>query len=201
MVHEWVAGCLAKAFGLPIANFSVVSIPEALIMPELGTELDELGAGLAFGSQRVEPVQEFSISHLHAVPLQVQQDVLVFDRWVRNADRNLTVKGGNPNLLWNQKSSALVVIDHNLAFDSDFDVAQFFRTHVFAAQADAVFMDLDKKAQYIHRMREALASFERACSTIPVDWIDDDLPIYFDPVQIRLMLEQFASDDFWEVVK
>jgi len=203
LVREWVAGCLAKEFGLPIAPFECVSIPEELIVPELGTELEVLGSGLSFGSRRVDLVQELTISHLNDVPASVQQDVLIFDWWVRNSDRSLTIHGGNPNLLWDQRNSSLVVIDHNLAFDEEFNEAEFLKLHIFSGQIEAVFFDLVKRAEYEERMGRALATFERACDTVPEGWywIDDDIPVRFDRSMIRIMLERFTNDDFWRVVK
>jgi hypothetical protein len=68
--------------------------------------------------------------------------LLVFDWWVENADRSLSPHGGNPNLLWRASENKLLVIDHNLAFDADFDEASFFTTHVFRQEADAVFVSI-----------------------------------------------------------
>jgi len=197
------SGCLAKKFGLPIAPFECVSVPEELIIPDLGTELEELGSGLSFASRRIDLVQELTISHLNDVPVSVQQDVLIFDWWVRNSDRSLTMHGGNPNLLWDQRNSSLVVIDHNLAFDDEFDEAAFLKSHVFSGQIDPVFFDLVKRTEYVDRMGRALAMFERACDTVPDGWcwIDDDIPVRFDRNKIKIMLGRFTNDDFWRVVR
>ena len=201
LLREWVAGMLAREFGLPIATFNCVDVPCELIIPELDVELEELGAGLAFGSQRVDMVQELSISHLDDVPVSVQQDVLVFDWWVQNGDRILTVHGGNPNLLWDQNNRALVVIDHNLAFDETFEKNEIVKGHVFADQLDNVFFDLVKRSEYEARMRNAMKIFDHACDSAPENWywIDIDEPVKFDREEISSMLNRFETDAFWEL--
>lgn len=49
-ICQWVAGRLAVLMGLPVAPFQQVSVPEALAEFNAGTQLDGLGAGMAFGS-------------------------------------------------------------------------------------------------------------------------------------------------------
>ena len=101
LICEWIAGSLGLALGLPLAPFEIVEVPEELI--EFGTGLDldlsELGHGPAFGSRRRE-VMELTASAVPEVPEPLQQDVLAFDWWIRNGDRLLTERGGNPNLFW-----------------------------------------------------------------------------------------------------
>ena len=65
---------------------------------------------------------ELTASTVMEVPVNLQQDVLAFDWWIRNSYRYLTEKGGNPNLFWQPDSHGLVVIDHNLAFDAEFNL-------------------------------------------------------------------------------
>lgn len=140
LLAEWIAGHLAQAFGLPIAPFKIVEISPALI--EVGPpEWSSLGSGAAFGSQVLPFAQELQWSQLSLIPKEIQQDILVFDWWLHNADRSLTEKGGNPNLLWDTQHQKLAVIDHNIAFDPDFDARDFFENHVFRGQSASVFED------------------------------------------------------------
>lgn len=113
-ICEWLASQLARAFGLPVAPFTLVSISPALIGSGAREDLGELGAGIAFGSQR-KSVTELTVARVAQVPSDLARDVLVFDWWVRNADRTLTEFGGNPNLFWDVIKSELVVMDHNQA--------------------------------------------------------------------------------------
>ena len=117
-ICEWIAGCLGKELGLPIAPFEIVYVPEELLELDVGFDLGELGAGPAFGSCE-QRVMELTISVVDEVPDSLQQDVLIFDRWIRNGDRTLTEKGGNPNLFWQPNTRKLIMIDHNQAFDLD----------------------------------------------------------------------------------
>lgn len=130
LLCEWLGGHLARAFGLPLPEFAIVQASQDLI--DLFPEGSDLGVGPAFASLQIRDPQWFTVAHVSDVPVALQRDVLVFDWWVRNSDRTLTVLGGNPNLLWDTADNKLVVIDHNAAFDRDFDAAQFVQTHVFS---------------------------------------------------------------------
>ena len=44
-IAELLAGQLAIAFGLPVAEFVIVDVPETLIVPAIRVDLQELGAG------------------------------------------------------------------------------------------------------------------------------------------------------------
>lgn len=120
LIAEWLCARLAEHFGLPLPPYSIATVPEELIEADLTGWLHDLGVGEVFASQRINAV-ELTEVHRELVPAAVRRDVIAFDWWVRNGDRNLTVAGGNPNLLWNPEGEgSLVVIDHNLAFDPDF---------------------------------------------------------------------------------
>lgn len=131
VIAEYVCGCLAKNWGLPIADFKIVNVPDALIENALIPDIHELGVGLAFGSESVKYTQEIQYSQIQKVDLKIRKDILVFDWWVRNGDRILTENGGNPNLLWDQQSKQIVVIDHNVAFEEPFDCSLFQESHIF----------------------------------------------------------------------
>ena len=115
LIAEWLCAQLDKAFGLPIAPHAIATVPEELIEADLTGWLGKLGEGEVFASQRVGAV-ELTETHRELVPQKLRRDVIAFDWWVHNGDRNMTPKGGNPNLLWNPEAEgSLVVIDHNLA--------------------------------------------------------------------------------------
>jgi hypothetical protein len=72
--------------GLPLAHFEMVDVPpENLSDLNKGTPLDGLGIGPAFGSQERQ-VTELTVSTVDQVPFELQQDILMFDGWVKNAD-------------------------------------------------------------------------------------------------------------------
>lgn len=200
-ISEWIAGNLGLALGLPIPPFKIVDVPEELMIASSSLKMSDLGAGYSFGSQLQNDAIELSISSIADVSTSLQQDVLVFDWWVRNEDRMLTNKDGNPNLLWQPESKELVVIDQNQAFDPAFDSASFANLHVFASQWNNVFGDLVKPQQYNERFTRALESWDSICNSIPEEWfyIDEEMTI---PIDLKLdliyqLLKRYERDDFW----
>lgn len=200
-ICEWIAGKLGLAMGLPIAPFTIVDVPEELI--ELDSELDltDLGAGPAFGSQRQEAMELTAASVLE-VPSSLQQDVLAFDWWIRNSDRYLTEKGGNPNLFWEPDSRELVVIDHNQAFAEDFDVENFLKLHVFALQRLNVFGDMLRRRDYNSKFSAVLGDWHGICAGIPGEWfyVDSErtVPVGFSLDATYELLKAYERDNFWD---
>lgn len=201
LIAEYVGGRLARAFGLPVADFEIVEVPQELIKCSGRLDAGDLGTGLAFGSKAVPYVQEFSISHLSQVPVPTRKDVVLFDWWVHNADRTLTEKGGNPNLLWNTQSSKLAVIDHNQAFDNDFNPLIFSELHVFKDSLLEIFADLVDCDMYRDRLAAAFAEFDPACDNVPNEWwtVDNGVPTEFNRYAVRESLRQFMNNEFWRV--
>lgn len=203
LLCEWLAGHLALALGLPVPKFVVAQAPRALL--DLHPEGMGLGPLPVFASSLALHVQELTVSHLQDVDAVLQRDVLVFDWWVRNTDRSLTVKGGNPNLLWDAADSRLVVIDHNLAFDQEFDAAGFGETHVFSGQIPYVFQDLVEPQRYARRLREALAVWADACNNAPEEWwfSDEERTVHtdFDPGAALALLNRCTTEEFWRLTQ
>jgi hypothetical protein len=201
LIAEYVCGRLARSFGLPVADFEIVEVPQELISWGNATDLHDLGGGLAFGSKALLHVQEFSISHLQSVSLQLRKDVVMFDWWVHNADRTLSERGGNPNLLWDQEASKLAVIDHNQAFDESFSPQSFAELHVFHKDLPSIFDDLVERVTYRDRLAAAFAEFDLACDNVPTEWwwVDEGVPASFNRETVREILGRFDSDNFWRV--
>lgn len=199
LICEWVVGRMALAFGLPVAPFARVDVPSELLLTALRPDFGELGAGPAFGSLCCEAAQELTLSHLRNVAPQQQCDVLVFDWWVHNQDRTLTRHGGNPNLLWDQSGSRLVVIDHNQAFDPQFDETQFLEQHVFSGASESVCDDLADRALYMSRFDACMEVFDTACDEVPESWwwMDEGVPTDFDRHEARDLLLRYSRPDFW----
>ncbi|MDQ1061308.1 MULTISPECIES: HipA family kinase [Stenotrophomonas] len=201
LICEWLGGNLAKAFGLPIPEFTIAQAAPELL--ELHPEGRDLGSMPLFASRKVEHVQEFSISHLHQVDDCLQRDVLAFDWWINNGDRTLTAYSGNPNLLWSTEARKLVVIDQNLAFDPDFDPATFSVTHVFAGQIDLLNQDLIEPQRLRELCGRALAVWADACKNVPQEWqfVDEEqtVPTNFDPDAVLALLNRYSHEDFWRM--
>lgn len=200
-ICEWIAGQLALRLELPIAPFDLLNIATELVSIDFRDDLGELGAGPAFGSRKL-PGIELTISQLALVPEQVQRDVLVFDWWVSNADRNLNELCGNPNLLWDNSQKQLVVIDHNLAFDSNFS-AEKFSGHVFWGRADELLQNKVLQQEYEQRFAQAMSEWDAICSTVPAEWwfLDSEqtLPTDFDCNFAKQMLQRYQENGFWSL--
>lgn len=202
LICEWVAGNLAQGLGLPVAHFEIVDVPQALIQLGSRSDLSELGAGPAFGSQKILVV-ELSVSHIEHVSAALKQDVLAFDWWVQNADRTLSTEGGNPNLFWAVDENKLVVLDHNQAFDLNFSPQNFVDSHAFSEEFSAISEDWVVQARYCTRFEEVMAGWDDFCNTVPAEWwfIDPEctLPVNFDRADIKQRLLECRSEDFWKM--
>ena len=201
LIAEYVGSRLARAFGLPVADFEIVEVPQALIAWSVRNDANQLGEGLAFGSKALPHVQEFSFSHIPQVDGQLRKDVVIFDWWVHNADRTLTERGGNPNLLWEAQHAKLAVIDHNQAFDTGFDAQRFAELHVFHKDWLAAADDMIDRQAYQDRLAAAFAEFDPACDNVPPEWwtVDNGVPTGFDRDAVRELLRRFMNNDFWRV--
>lgn len=199
-VCEWVAAQLATAFGLPIAEYVLAEVPPELVALKAFPDISELGAGIVFASRQLPHAQELSMTTRGLVAPELATDVLVFDWWVRNGDRHLSERGGNPNLLWDVEAAELAVIDHNQAFDPDFMVDRFLASHVFADHWNRVFGDHVERARYVEKMASALAGAGDIRASIPESWwwFDDGVPADVTWDEITRCLNRFRHDDFWK---
>lgn len=203
LICEWICGQLALKLGLPIAPFEIVEVPEELLLLADAETVTDLGVGFAFGSRK-SLVVEISISHIDNVPEATQRNVLAFDWWVRNQDRTLTEVGGNPNLFWSIESQQLVVIDHNQAFDPEFNSSQFLDSHVFSGQRHALFDDWVLRQEYNNRLTEVMTNWDEICHTLPPAWLfidaEETIPTQFDFDAVRSSLMRFQDANFWSQI-
>lgn len=196
---EWICARLAREMGLPVADFALVEISDELyqVLPE--TQKDQLGMGIAFGSVDVGPAQWLEHPGVSVkVPVETAKQVLLFDYWIKNTDRTWL----NPNGLWQLDLGELRIIDHNLAFDDEFDEASFFKTHVFAHLKDELFSDLLAKER-LDTLRNALRVFHQSIDELPDEWFWHDLeqtrrvePQFHE---WRSILERCELEYFWSM--
>lgn len=120
---------------------------------------------------------------------------------MHNEDRHLTELGGNPNLLWDVAGAQLVVIDHNQAFDPDFDAQRFLESHVFAEHWNAVLRDHDLRAEYRKRMEKALQCLPGARASMPEAWwwAGEGVPASLSWDAVVTCLERCHREDFWNL--
>jgi hypothetical protein len=154
---------------------------------------------LAFGSRAFPHVLEITWSQVEKTPEQLRRDILVFDWWIRNDDRNFSALGGNPNLLWDGEADRVVVIDHNNAFSPEFSENEFLASHIFASEWDGIVGDVVTRAEYTTRLEAAFAVFQQACDNCPPEWfwVDDGVPAQFSLADAARSLERFNDQNFW----
>jgi hypothetical protein len=200
-ICEWVAGRLAILLGLPVAPFEIVEVPEELLELDFDLDLSGLGVGPAFGSCERQ-VTELTVSVINQIPKKLQQDVLIFDWWVKNNDRCLTEQGGNPNLFCEPGSAELVVIDHNQAFDFDVKKYDFFENHVFREQVVELSSDFFCRNEYNERLSAALTAWSKIVDNIPESWwfVDNEMTVSvdFDVEAVYRLLKDSEQQDFWD---
>uniref|UniRef100_UPI003F494F8F HipA family kinase n=1 Tax=Cupriavidus taiwanensis TaxID=164546 RepID=UPI003F494F8F len=198
-ICEWVAGHLGVGFGLPIPPFEVLDVPVEIV-ELLPQDWQELGSGPVFGSLAHALSIEMTWPQIKSVPPKMRSDILIFDRWIRNGDRNLTELGGNPNLLWDPSTQSIVVIDQNQAFDGDFDHSLFLESHIFRMEWAALAGDCVSRAEYEKRLEALAPRFLEACDTTPREWwwVDEGVPTTFDAKAVyEQLLVSSQGDGLW----
>ena len=169
---EWIGGKLAKALKLPIPDFAVVEVDEALVAMSAVDGVHELGRRFAFGSQAVVGAQEITFTQAHTLPLELRARVLLFDWWIRNEDRILGAKGGNPNLLATGSASPETwLIDHHTAFDRAFQTERFWSNHIFA-DARGVWTTAWRRRE-TKRLHAAAKMLTAAWNSMPETWFPE----------------------------
>ncbi|MCV0394356.1 MAG: hypothetical protein K5878_03240 [Rhizobiaceae bacterium] len=192
---------MALKLGLPVAPFDVVDIPTELIIPGTDLELEQLGSGPCFGSLGRELTTELRFGQIELLPVALRREIAVFDRWIRNYDRSLSIRGGNPNLLWANDEQTLVMIDHNNAFDCAVDLDEFVSGHVFGRDFLDACHDPDGIASYRARLDKALVSWEEIISAVPSAWLFLDkwetVPTDFSFDEALAVLHEHHTEGFW----
>jgi hypothetical protein len=199
IIKEWIAGSLGKKLGLPVPDFTFVWVDESLL--EFDRDLRfELGAGTAFASEYVQSLQEITYSDLLTVDSDLLKKIFVFDYWIKNDDRTLTNLGGNPNLFINQQNRNIVVLDHNLAFELNFDMSSFKKIHVSICSLDDN-LDLLIRDEFYNEIHQAFSGLDLIIEKIPEDIKQN--AINFDGLisSIKLLLVKYTEDEFWEDIK
>jgi hypothetical protein len=201
LAKEWIAGRLAQRFGLPIPQFSILSVPRELIEGSVNANLSELGHGLVFGSRAVENVDEISITNVQNMSRDIMRDIVAFDWFVMNGDRTLSADGGNPNILWSLSENQPYVIDHNLAFDESVTLNSLEASHIFGFMVREVADTSRLQREYEARFAASLTGWEEICLSLPERWnyIDDrqTLSTNFSVDHARTIVGRFEKNDLW----
>jgi hypothetical protein len=198
LIAEWVANSLGREIGLPIPEFALLKVDPAMFdygaKPE---SLDRLGRGILFGSRRVANVVEIRHTDLSRIDLNLQARVLAFDWWIANSDRVFIDGAGNPNLLWSEEQQALIVIDHNLAFDPDL-MADFWNEHAFR-EANKIWSESFRQNMETD-FRRALAKLPSIWNEVPEEWLESDTGLTRPAVESLLWRFEQDADKFWSLL-
>lgn len=190
LCFELLAAKLARELSLPIAGYEILDVPQVLLEYCAVPGIRDLSAGPAFGSLHAEDTFSLPPVEVPAVPQELRWKILLFDWWIQNEDRILGESGGNVNLLWNPAAQQITIIDHNNAFDNEFNESSFFHNHVFGIEREQIpasFL-LDQK-QVFGKMA---GLFDSLISDFPDEWVErDDFPGDFIPETVREILNRF----------
>jgi len=200
LVKEWVFAQMARDFGFNTPDFTEAFLDQALIdaYPHFRkhglVRLPE--EGVVFASKKVAFCEDFSMSNINSVSVEKQQDLLVFDLWIRNDYRNLSSQGGNVNLLWSVGENDFYVFDHNLAFDESED--KFLETHVFRKSAGQDYnFDMVLRQNYERKLQTILQKWDNYICTCPLEWLEaDDFTLDLEDMKFTLLSD--AQGQIWE---
>ncbi|HBI9806134.1 TPA: HipA family kinase, partial [Escherichia coli] len=125
-----------------------------------------------------------------------QKLIYVFDKWILNADRTLTDKGGNVNILYDISNDKYYLIDHNLSFDQNAG-PEDFSVHVYGPGNRKWQYDLVDRVEYRQRVVNSLHKLPAILDEIPEEWIVDEEFLPF----VCTTLDKGDCDEFWSAIE
>ena len=141
--------------------------------------------------------QWFEPGYANAVNRELRRDVLAFDWWVKNPDR----QQDNSNLLWHEATRQLSVIDFDLAFSTEFWPTLFQSYHVFNEDWEGIFSDIASQAEYSSRFIETLSIWDSVCKDLPETWYSarptSGSSEAFDLNAARNILDRCLTNELW----
>ncbi|MCK5133779.1 MAG: hypothetical protein KAR40_16720 [Candidatus Sabulitectum sp.] len=166
-IKELVCAALGKQFGLAIPLFRIAYVDSQLLkFNEKRTEVTScIGEGLCFASRMVKHPSIVRKEEIENINIETRCRILLFDWWIKNMDRSDT----NTNLLWTTDGS-IKVIDHNLAFDKDFEEEEFFTRHLFRKDRAMPEVGLNFPQKMSELAENVLSQFEAVWDQIPEEW-------------------------------
>lgn len=205
LIAEWICGHLAREMGLPVAEFCLVTLDEDFAK-SLPDAMREIGHGIGFGSLKA-PIgaRELLFEDVANIDPLVQADLLAFDAWIANEDRKLGPAGGNPNSMWVPNTDQpLVLIDHDSAFDRDFDKNAFADDHL-AGVCRNHWLNNKTRAAWLKKASAAIGLLPKIWDSIPDEWMvnihgDKRTDLTLEEVKILLDRPLSEPDSFWKVI-
>jgi len=170
---EWICARIASRLELPVPDARILTFDigrfrswqadQRLPTPDLVTAANPS----VFGSRNVDGVKDVfdPANELGHIDRRLLARIFMFDRLIRNTDR----VDANSNLLVN---GGVYIIDHNNAFDPDFDEASFAAEHVLReAYAESTAEERGGFANLI-RARLSESFLDEIWSEMPEAWTD-----------------------------
>ncbi|ELV8621697.1 hypothetical protein QNF08_001705 [Vibrio vulnificus] len=196
LVHELVCATLGKSMGLPIPDFDIAYVDRTL----LRYSEYSLSEGDWFASKFEPNIQDLVYSAVDKLDQELLKLLFIFDYWIKNNDRTLTEKGGNPNVFIKPDGVSIIVLDHNLAFCPTFD-AEWDEKKMLHVGAGAWYQEqlsLYDRQTFSELMKKAIRSLDDL--EFPDEWreycsIDSIME------DIRLTLARYETEEFWEGIK
>jgi hypothetical protein len=103
--------------------------------------------------------------------------------------------------LWDSQNLKVAVIDHNLAFDTEFDPQNFKDHHIFGHYWDELSSDLVTRLSYQQYLEVALPAFDVALASMPKEWLwidaEQTIPTKLNINQLRNQLLRCKTEKFW----
>jgi len=194
LVKEWLVAHLGEAFGLPIPPYKVAWVDDLLV--KYGDF--DIDAGYCFASEYQANIQEITFNQLNSVPKSILRDLFVFDYWIRNNDRALTIHGGNANFFYDQITKETFVLDHNLSFDEEFSIENHTEQHVGAVEWSG--FDLIDRQTYEIKFEKAMEVVDNAICKIPEEWLEHYSLATIEEEVVKV-LNEYKTNEFWEGIE
>ncbi|EBG8339848.1 hypothetical protein D8R97_22165 [Salmonella enterica subsp. enterica] len=198
LLAEFISACLANDIGLPLPDFKIVFVPEELI--EYSPDLQQqICTGYAFASLFIDGAIALTFTQSRnetIIPVEQQKLIYVFDKWILNADRTLTDKGGNVNIIYDISNDKYYLIDHNLSFDQNTG-PEDFSVHVYGPGNRKWQYDLVDRVEYRQKVVNSLHKLPAILDEIPEEWIVDEEFLPF----VCTTLDKGDCDEFWSAIE
>jgi len=167
LICEWIAARLASELGLPLPDVDLVDVPADLCR---AAGFADLKPGPAFVSVSLGPgAADLQPRDLGRIVPGTLAETLVFDAWIRNADRILGPLGGNPNAMMVSPGSRFFLIDHDNAFDPEWEPGTMHRLHLARKQASH-WLDSSHRDEWLVRARNAFDKLDVFWQELPAEW-------------------------------
>ena len=171
LISEWIAARLASELGLPLPDVDLVDVPADLCRAAGHADLKP---GPAFASVSLGPgAADLQSRDLGRIQPAILAETLVFDAWIRNADRILGPVGGNPNAMMVSPGSRFFLIDHDNGFDPEWDPGAMHRLHLARRQASH-WLDSGHREEWTARARKAFDKLDGFWQELPPEWLEED---------------------------